>query len=280
MPGRARLVAEKYDGTKRRGPGRPRTREAISDLIARLAKENETWGYTRIRDEIEDLRRTVSRSTVKRVLDERGIVPAPERSRDTSWRDFLATHWDGLFGTDFFTVEVLTVRGLVRYTVLFFMELKTRRVYVAGVTCDPSEKWMVQIARNVTDAFDGFLKNAKLLLADRDPLFTAQFRRLLEDHGVTVKRLPRRSPNLNAFVERWVRSIRRECLDRIIPLGERHLSRAISQYVLHYNAERVHQSLDARITPERRPDVCPANSRALCRVRLGGLLKYYYPESA
>lgn len=223
----------------------------------------------------------VSRSTVVRVLDENGIVPAPERSRQTSWRDFLATHWDGLFGADFFTVEVFTLRGLVRYYVLFVMELKTRRIHVAGISCDPCEEWMMQIARNLTDAFDGFLRKARVLIVDRDPLFTAQFRRLLKDHGTRVCRLPRRSPNLNAFVERWVRSIRRECLDRIIPLGERHLHRAITEYVVHYHAERVHQGLGhRRIAPERRVDLGPSEARILCRVRLGGLLKYYYAASA
>jgi len=275
-----KFVREKYDGTGARGPGRPRTLETTANMIVRLAKENETWGYTRIRDELPEERR-VARSTVVRVLRENGIVPAPERSRRTSWRDFLAAHWDGAFGADFFTVEVLTFHGLVRYHVLFFMELKTRRVHVAGITSDLCEAWMMQVARNLTDAFDGFLRNAQLLILDRDPLFTAQFRRLLGDRGVKVCRLPRRSPNLNAFVERWVRSIRRECLDQIIPLGERHLQRAVSQYVIHYNRERVHQGLGhKRIDPERRLDVGPSERRLLCRVRLGGLLKYYYLESA
>ncbi|MEZ0229971.1 MAG: integrase core domain-containing protein [Planctomycetota bacterium] len=273
------LVAQKYDGTTARGPGRPRVRESIASLIVRIATENPGFGYTRIRDAIENLERTVARSTVKRVLEREGIVPAPERRRKVPWRDFLATHLDGLFGGDFFTVEVLTLRGLVRYHVLFFMEIKTRRVHVAGVTTDPTQAWLLQVARNLTDAYDGFLRNARHVILDRDPLFTAAFRRVLEDRGVDVLRLPRRSPNLNAYCERWVRSIRTECLDRIVPLGERHLVRAISEFVVHYHRERNHQALDgALIDPE--PTASSSSGRVLCRMRLGGLLRYYYRSAA
>jgi hypothetical protein len=133
-------------------------------------------GYTRIRDALETNQHFVSRSTVERVLAEHGIVPAPERRRRTSWRDFIATHLDGLFGADFFTVEVLTVRGLVRYLVLFFMEIKTRRVQIAGITRDPDERWMLQVAPNLTEACEGFSRNARYLILDRDPLFSVAFR--------------------------------------------------------------------------------------------------------
>jgi len=173
----------------------------------------------------------------------------------------------------------MTLVGVVRYHVLFFMELKTRRVHVAGISHDPCGEWMAQIARNLTDAYDGFLRNAKLLILDRDPLFTAQFRRMLKDRGVRVLRLPRESPNLNAYVERWVRSIRRECLGRIIPLGERHLQRAVKEFVAHYHAERNHQGLDGKLI-EPEPGVGVNEGRILCRVRRGGLLKYYYREAA
>jgi putative transposase len=173
----------------------------------------------------------------------------------------------------------MTLAGLVRYHVLFLMELKTRRVHVAEISQDPCDEWMAQIARNLTDAYDGFLRNAKILILDRDPLFTAQFRRMLKDRGVRVVRLPRESPNLNAYVERWVLSIRREVLDRIIPLGERHLRRAIGQFVAHYHAERNHQGLDGKLI-EPEPGVGVNEGRVLCRLRLGGLLKYYYREAA
>src|SRR5262249_34133729 len=160
-------------------------------------------------------------------------------------------HWDVLVATDFFTVEVLTWVGLVRYHVLFFMELKTRKVHVAGITHDPSEDWMLQVVRNATDSFDGFLRSGHMLILDRDPVFSRAVRELLAKCGVSVVRLPARSPNLNAYAERWIRSIRTECLDRIVPLGERFVWTAVEEYVRHYNAERNHQGLDgAIIEPE------------------------------
>ena len=273
-----KLIAKKYDGTKRRGPGRPRIATLISDLIVRFARSNPGWGYTRIRDALDTNEHEVSRSTVVRVLAEHGIVPAPERRRRTSWKEFLATHWDGLFGADFFTVEVLTLRGIVRYPVLFVMELKTRRVHIAGITSDPCEAWMLQVGRNLTDAFDGFLLGARRLILDRDPHFTAAFRRILEESGVKIMRLPPRSPNLNCYVERWVRSIREECLARIIPLGERHSASGHLQFVVHYTHERNHQGLDGRLI-DAEPGVGSNRGPLLCRMRLGGLLKSLLPES-
>jgi putative transposase len=273
------LEAKKYATTPTRRPGRPRVTEEITREIMRFARENDGWGYTRIRDALDLTGREVSRSTVVRVLAGNGVVPAPERRRRVSWQQFLATHLDGLFGADFFTVEVLTMRGLVRYFVLFFMEIKTRRVHVAGVTCDPSEEWMLQVARNLTDAVDGFLRSARNVIVDRDPLYTREFRRMLKACGITILTLPRRSPNLNAYVERWVRSIRSECLDRIVPLGERHLRRAIAEYVVHYNNERPHQALDGRlVVPAAGVGAC--RGPTFCRMRLGGLLKYYYRTAA
>jgi len=194
-----RLIAEKYNGAACRSPGRPRV--PIEELILQLARENETWGYLRICQAINapPISRSVSRTTVQRVLKRNGIEPAPERSKKTSWRKFLAVHWDALVAADFFTVEVLTWGGLVRYHVLFFIELATRRVHLGGITTDPCERWIMQIAKNVTDAFGGVLREGRYLIIDRDPVFSAAFRRLLEDHGVRVKRLPPRSPNLKAY---------------------------------------------------------------------------------
>jgi putative transposase len=270
-----RLVAEKYSGVAGRRPGRPRT--TLEELILRLARENETWGYTRIQQAINasPISREVSRATVERVLKRNGVEPAPDRSRKTSWPKFLAVHWDALVAADFFTVEVLTWSRLVRYHVLFFIELATRRVHLGGITCDPCEQWLLQVARNVTDAFGGVLREGRYLILDRDPVFTARFRGLFEAHGVTVKQLPPRSPNLNAYAERWVRSIRTECLDRLIPLGEGHLRRAVLNFIAHHNHERTHQGLDGRlIAPE--PDAGVNQGRIACRMRLGGLLRYYH----
>jgi putative transposase len=232
------LVAKKYDGSEMRRPGRPRTAPDLAALVARVANENPTWGYTRIRGALEHLGHDVARNTIKAILQNQGIEPTPERGTKTPWKTFLAAHWDGLAAADFFTVEVLTWRGLVRYVVFFVIRLKTRTVEIAGITCQPHELWMTQMVRNLTDPYDGFLRDAQYVILDRDPLYTAAFRTLLRDSGVTLVRLPARSPNLNAFAERFVGTVRTECLARVVPLGEGHLRAAIRAFVDHYHEER------------------------------------------
>lgn len=271
------LVSRKYDTSTRRRPGRPRIADVVAEVVLRLARENPTFGYTRIRDAARNLRHDVGRSTVARILAEHGIEPVGHRGMP--WKDFLAAHWDLMFGADFFNVEVLTWTGIVRYSVFFVMELKSRRVHVAGITRDPTEAWMLQIARNLTDVVDGFLRKGGKLILDRDPLFTAAFRQILQDRGVEPLRLPRESPNLNAFVERWVHSIRSECLSRVVLVGERSLRRAVSEYVIHYHVERNHQGLESRLI-EPEPGVGSTEGRVVRRVRLGGLLSYYYRRVA
>jgi len=192
------LAAAKYSS---RPLGRPRKRQSLAPLLLRLVRENPSFGYTRLRDVLHNLGFSTSRSTVKRVLDDKGVVPAPERERARSWKDFLATHWDGLAAGDFFQVEVLTLRGIVRYSVLFVMELKTRKVHIAGIQPDPDGHWVLQAARNLLDDFDGFLRGKTHLILDRDPLFTTALKELLGHGGVQVVTLPRRSPNLNAYAE-------------------------------------------------------------------------------
>jgi len=268
-----RLVARKYDGSKMRRPGRPRTRKGIADLVVRMASEN-PWGYTRIRDALAELGHEISRSTVKRILQDHGITPVPDRGRKTTWRSFLRGHMGVLAAADFFTVEVLTLGGIVRYFVLFVMHLDTRRVEIAGITCRPSGDWMRQIARNLT-GWDGFLEGRRYLIMDRDPLFTESFRAMLGDSGVEPVRLPTRSPNLNAFAERFVLSCKRECLSRIVPLGERHLRHALQEYVAHYHAERHHQGLGGEIIAPR-PEDAGGTGKVTCRSPLGGLLRFYH----
>ena len=147
-----RLIAKKYDGSKTGRPGRPRTKPDIAAIVVRMATENPTWGYTRIRGGLKSLGHDVARNTVKAILRDHGIEPAPERGTKTPWKTFLAVHWDGLAAADFFTVEVLTFGGLVRYVVFFVMKLKTRAVEIAGITCQPHQAWMTQVTRNLTDA--------------------------------------------------------------------------------------------------------------------------------
>jgi putative transposase len=220
---------------------------------------------------------TVARTTIANILARHGINPAPERK--TTWQQFLRTHWDVLGAADFFTVEVWSFTGLVRYHVFFVMELSTRNVEIVGIIHNPYGAWMEQIARNLTDCFDGFLFGKRYLILDRDPLFTKDFREILLTADVKTVRLPARSPNLNAFAERFVLSIKSECLNHMIFFSEDQLRRAIKAYVDHYSFERNHQGLGNRLIKSTE---LAANDDGLvsCHERLGGLLKYYYREAA
>ena len=275
------LIARKYDSSlsRRKKPGRPRTKRELVELIVMIALENLSFGYTRIRDPVNELNYDVSRSTVARILSEHGILPAPERDRRTSWREFFAIQGSALAAADFFTVEVLTWLGFVRYHVFFVMEVATRRVEIAGVVVNPTGSWRMQIVRNLTDCYSGFLLGKRHLILDRDPLYTKAVRGLLEESGVGIVRLPRKSPNLNAHAERFVLSIKSECLNRMMILGEGHLRRVIAEYMAHYHTERPHQGLGGRlIEPDAR--VARADGEIVCRQRLGGLLRYYYRKAA
>ena len=180
---------------------------------------------------------------------------------------------------DFFTVEVVTGRGLVRYLVFFVLKLETREVRIAGISPVPTGAWMMQLARNLTDVEDGFLCGINKLILDRDPLYTRAFRSLLRGSGVQCIRLPARSPNLNAYAERFVLSIKRECLGRLVLLGEGHLRHAVGEYVAHDHLERPHQGLEnLRILPLRGPSAAAGPVER--RERLGGMLSHYYRRAA
>jgi putative transposase len=174
---------------------------------------------------------------------------------------------------------VLTFYGLVRVHILFVIDVATRRVEIAGVTRHPNVAWMQQVARNLVDGEEGFLRGKRYLLMDRDALFTAEFRRTVEAAGVNAVRLPPRSPNLNAFAERFVLSIKSECLDRIVPIGEGHLRKVVAQFVDHYHRERNHQGIGNQLLiPASEP--ANGNGRVRRRERLGGLLSFYYRDAA
>jgi transposase InsO family protein len=244
-----------------------------------MARDNSTWGYTRIRGALHNLAHDIGRNTIKPILLEAGVDPAHERSKRTSWSAFLRGHWGAIAATDFFTVEAVTWAGLVRFHVLFVIDLATRRVELAGIVHQPHEAWMLQVARNLTDVVDGFLLGKRYLIMDRDPLFTRAFRTMLATSGVKSVRLPSRSPNLNAFAERFVGSVRRECLARVIPLGERHLREIVQEYVAHYHTERNHQGLGNKLIAAEN-DNAANGGRVARRQRLGGVLSYYHREAA
>ena len=275
-----KLVARKFDGSKaRRGPGRPRIKREVEQLIIRLASENRDWGYDRIAGALANVGHKISDQTVGNVLRRHGLLPAPERKRTTSWTAFVRTHVALLAGTDFFTAEVLTLRGLVTYYVLFFIHLESRRVRIAGITVHPDEAWMKQIARNATMEGCGALRDCHYLLHDRDTKFTRSFRAILMSGRVEPLALPARSPNLNAYAERWVRSVKEECLSKVILFGERSLRRALSNYLDHFHAERNHQGKGNVLLFPRANDR-QREGPVRCRDRLGGLLRYYHREAA
>jgi hypothetical protein len=244
-----------------------------------LARENRDWGYDRIAGAVANLGYQVSDQTVGNVLQRHALPPAPQRKRTTTWADFIRIHLALLVGSDFFTAEVLTLRGLVTYYVLFFIHLESRRVDIVGITVHPNEAWMKQIARNATMEGCGVLRDCRYLLHDRDTKYTASFRAIILSGDVEPLVLPARSPNLNAHAERWVRSVKEECLSKIILFGERSLRRALNEYVEHYHAERNHQGKgNVLLFPSARKA-----SRQLpvqCRERLGGLLRYYHQDAA
>ncbi len=274
-----KLIAQKYDGRGRRGPGRPRTASEIEMLVVRLAKENRDWGYRRIQGALSHLGHELARSTIAAILERHGIEPAPERNRKTTWKEFLARHWELIVAADFFTVEVWTRKGLQRFMVLFFLDLSTRQVEIAGMATTANGLWMSQIGRTVTDAVDGILNGKRYLIHDRDPLFTAEFLSLLAGVGVESVNLPPRSPNLNAQAERFVRTIKESCLNRLILFGEEPLRTALHQFVTHYHRERPHQGLGNQLLRPEPSHV--GNTGAIQRrERLGGMLNYYYRAAA
>ena len=212
------------------------------------------------------------------MLKRNGIEPAPTRSRRTSWSTFLKAHWRVLAASDFLTVEVWTVKGLVTHYVLFVVGLANRAVTIAGITTRPDEAWMLQMGRNLTDAQSGALQSKLYLIIDRDSKYSEQFRRLIRDSGSRVIRLPPMSPNLNAYAERFVRSIKDECLDRMIFVGQRSVRRAVAEYMTHYHAERNHQGLENRLIAPRFVDA--KEGAVLRHARLGGTLNFYYRRAA
>jgi len=267
------LIAREWSFASKR-PGRPGLMRRIAALIVRMARENPTRGYRRIEGELRALGHTVAAATVANVLENHGIRPAPERP--SSWRAFLNAHMGEIAATDFFNVEVWIGGRLQTYDVLFVIDVESRMVHLAGITTEPAEAFMAQVARNLTATVDGFLARHRYLICDRDTKFTAQFAATLLAAGVQIVRTPVRAPNGNALAERFGLSIRRECLDRLVLIGEKALRNAVVQYLAHYNAERAHQGVgNRRLSAVPAPEKSPVDGEVVCDERLGGLLKAY-----
>jgi transposase InsO family protein len=276
-----KLIAKKFDGfQQRKACGRPKVDPELEALVVRLTQENRLWGYDRIAGALRHLGYTISDQTVGNILKRHAIPPAPERKKTTTWKAFIRMHMDVLVATDFFTTDVWTLGGLGTYYVLFFIHLGIRQVHVAGVTPHPDARWMVQIARNSTMTDWGFLKPGHYLIHDRDGKFCPGFQHVIDNTGVKRAPLPPRSPHLNAYAERWIRSVKEEALARMMLFGERSLRYALSEFVAHYHQEHPHQGTGNVILMPMSQQVTKRGSPIRWRKRLGGLLQYYGREAA
>jgi transposase InsO family protein len=237
-----RLVARRWTYPHRR-PGRPQVDEGTTALVVRLAKENPRWGYRRIQGELVKLGIRLAARTIARILKDHGVGPAPRRSGPT-WRAFLPAQASGIVATDFFTVDTLT---LTRLYVLFFIELGRRRVWITGVTAHPNATWVTQQARNVAGDIADEEIHVKFLLRDRDTKYVAGFDQVFRSEGAQILRSPYRTPNANAYAERFVRTVRAECLDHLLIVNARHLERILRSYARHYNGHRPHQGISQEI---------------------------------
>jgi len=254
--------------------GRPPLADEIQALMVRLAVENPRWGYQRIKGELAGLGYQVSASSVRRVLRVNGIDPAPRRA-STTWSSFIRQQASGIVACDFFTVDSV---WLTRYYVLFFIEIESRRVHLCGITTNPMGAWVTQQARNLAAELEEAGRVVRHLIRDRDAKFIRPFDDVWRSLGAEVIRTPVRTPNANAHAERWVGTVRRECLDHLLVVGPRHLARVLNAYVDHYNAHRPHRSL--RLLPpeprSRPPETVPPSLGSICRRDvLGGLIHEY-----
>jgi len=210
-------------------------------------------------------------------LKRNGVAPSPERRKSTTWSQFIRQHKDVLWACDFFTTEIWTALGLTTFYALFFIHVSTRRIVLGGVTMSPDEQWMKQVARNVS-GWGCEMESARYLIHDRDSKYAQSFDEILKSVGMEIVKLPPKSPNLNAHAERFVRSIKSECLDRLVLFGETSLRRAVGQYMAHYHAERNHQGIGNMVPfPD---DRLSRTGRVTKSERLGGLLSFYHREAA
>jgi putative transposase len=239
--------------------------------VLRFARENPTWGHRRIHGELVGLGYPVAASTVWKILHHAGVDPAPRRA-GPSWKQFLTTQAHTLLACDFFTVDTVFLKRLY---VLFFLEIATRRVHVVGVSTHPTGAWVAQQARNLLIDLDQRADSLRFLLRDRDAKFIAAFDTVFTAAGIEVIRTPPQAPRANAFAERWVGTVRRECADRMLIAGERHLVAVLGGYTVHYNAHRPHRSLGQR-PPEPRCEVAHvAGAKVRRRPVLDGLINEY-----
>jgi len=275
-----RLVANKFDGSMfRKRAGRPKINHELESLIVKFAEENPGWGYDRIAGALSNLGYEVSDQTVGNILKKNGIPPVPSRTQETTWSDFIKNHQDVIAACEFFTTKVITPVVLITYYVLFFIHIGSRKIHIAGITHHPNERWMKQMARNVTMDEWGFLSNCKYLIHDRDTKFCRSFQAIIASMGIKLIRLPPQSPRMNSYAERFVRSVKGECLKKRVFFGVEILIKALSEYTEHYHMERNHQGKNNLLLfPDQK--LMANKGKIKCRKRLSGMLKYCYRSAA
>jgi putative transposase len=273
-------VARRWTYPHRR-PGRPPLDAEVRSLIVRLARENPSWGYLRIVGELRKLGIAVSATSVRTILATAGLPPAPQRDRQ-SWRSFLRAHGESILACDFFTVDTAWLRRLY---VLVFLSLGSRRIEYVACTSKPDTAWMLQQARNLLMELDDQERQVRFLIHDRDAKFPRAFDALLAAEKIKVIRTPVQAPNANAHMERWVGSVRRECLDRLLIVGRRQLEHVLRVYILHYNRGRPHRALDLK-PPEPSASLSLRAESTLQALQvsrrdlLGGVIHEYEPAAA
>ena len=266
-----------------RKPGRPRTAEDIRELIVQIAGEN-GFGYTRVLGELKKLGiHNISRTTVKNIIKDAGLDPGPKRG-EGSWDDFVKRHAATLWACDFLSVRSITLGGVVELYLLFFIHIGSRRVIVSSPTANPDAAWVAQQARNASMQMAEWGLSASRVIIDGDKKFQAGFDAVFEGQGTLIQRVGPRAPNMNPYAERFAQTLRRECLDHFLILGERHLAHLVKEFLTHYHEERPHQGRGNVPLPDAdqpQPRILKFPTGAVkCRKRLGGLLKHYYRAAA